>query len=493
MAARKRAEGCTGGCPGPLAPCWWGYFASQAWEVTSVPSTSSLFPSCFLNLTLKHTTEGSFKNHERERLCSSHLISRLIKGVHRNTLIHTHLLTNQGSSAALHFHYYLCPSPHPCVWFPGKAITQFTFPKAYLKAQETLHQTGTAQCVMTSSILLYRCSCKGTAFFPFLTESLCSLDFRCSPCIYLVTLYVASGVFIVVKKTRMGWRLAFLMLRSTGSHSSWHQAHASPVSPASLCHWGNSVHCHVVVTAISGSWTPVWVWQSRKTNVTLISGRLCFSGTSSFPTAATPTSRCHSSLPQFGAEQQEEEELAKELFLATAFLDLNFVSFYPRTKIFTYVGGYSLIMCLDLSHVFSAGSENFQCHLFSNPAKLLRPFFSHFQALSSLDSFYLLLLVLPRKLTFPQSIFLTQQLSCIFQYCFSCTGHHSWIFHRALVSSHPSSAFIKVCSISGSEKRQLGKIKFILKYRFMLCFVSFFFFFCSAFYMLDALLGYELF
>lgn len=101
--------------------------------------------------------------------------------------------------------------------------------------------------------------------------------------------------------------------------------------------------------------------------------------------------------------------------------------------------------------------ENFQCFLFSNPVRCLRAFSSQFQALHSFASFYLLLLILTRKPAFLQSIFLAKWLSCIFQYRFSCMVYHSWITHRASVSSCPSSAFsMKLCSISGSEKGQLG-------------------------------------
>lgn len=59
--------------------------------------------------------------------------------------------------------------------------------------------------------------------------------------------------------------------------------------------------------------------------------------------------------------------------------------------------------------------------------------------------------------------FLAKLLSCIFQQHFSCMACHSWIIHRALVPSCPSSAFsMKACSASGTEKGQLGFLKFIL-------------------------------
>lgn len=68
-------------------------------------------------------------------------------------------------------------------------------------------------------------------------------------------------------------------------------------------------------------------------------------------------------------------------------------------------------------------SENFQCLFFSNPVRFLRAFRSQFQALCSLASFYLLLLIVPRKRAFPRSIFFKKCLSCIFQYRFSCTTY----------------------------------------------------------------------
>lgn len=59
--------------------------------------------------------------------------------------------------------------------------------------------------------------------------------------------------------------------------------------------------------------------------------------------------------------------------------------------------------------------------------------------------------------------FLAKLLSCIFQQHFSCMACHSWIIYRALVPSCPSSAFsMKACSASGTEKGQLGFLKFIL-------------------------------
>lgn len=102
-------------------------------------------------------------------------------------------------------------------------------------------------------------------------------------------------------------------------------------------------------------------------------------------------------------------------------------------------------------------SKKFQCLFFSNSAKFLRAFCSQFQILHSFTSFYLLILICPSKLAFHSPFFLTKWFSCIFQYHFPRMAYHSWIIHKALVSSHPSSAFImKVCSISGSEKGQLG-------------------------------------
>lgn len=159
----------------------------------------------------------------------------------------------------------------------------------------------------------------------------------------------------------MGRRLAFIILGSTAAHLSWHRAHSSLVSPALLCHWGNSIRCHVIVIITSGSWTPVWVWQSHKTDATLISGRLCFGSTSSFPAAAALSSSRHSPLRRLRGRHHKEEELAVALLPATAFLGLTFFSFSPRAKIFTCVGGYSLLLCSDLSHVQNVGSSSSMC------------------------------------------------------------------------------------------------------------------------------------
>jgi len=64
--------------------------------------------------------------------------------------------------AVRHYIFIKISAPRPISVFdaPGKAITQFAFLGAYLQAEETLHQTGSAQCLMTSSILLYSHSCK---------------------------------------------------------------------------------------------------------------------------------------------------------------------------------------------------------------------------------------------------------------------------------------------------------------------------------------------
>jgi len=59
----------------------------------------------------------------------------------------------------------------------------------------------------------------------------------------------------------------------------------------------NPLPCIVII--IFRSWTPVRVWHSHKTDVTRISCRLCFNGTSSFPTA-TMTSSLHSHLQHSG-------------------------------------------------------------------------------------------------------------------------------------------------------------------------------------------------
>lgn len=111
---------------------------------------------------------------------------------------------------------------------------------------------------------------------------------------------------------------------------------------------------------------------------------------------------------------------------------------------------------MSLQLLFSS-LKKIQCLFFFNSARFLRAFCSQFQVLCSFASFYLLILILPSRLALHSPIFLTKWFSCIFQYHFACMAYHSWIIHKALVSSHPSSAFtMKVCSIRSSEKGQLG-------------------------------------
>lgn len=87
VAARRGAEGCAGGSPGLLTHSRLGMFClSSLGKAISAGHPPPLLPSSFINLPVKHTAEGSFKNHER--LWCSHLFLRLIKGVHRDT--HTH-------------------------------------------------------------------------------------------------------------------------------------------------------------------------------------------------------------------------------------------------------------------------------------------------------------------------------------------------------------------------------------------------------------------
>lgn len=174
------------------------------------------------------------------------------------------------------------------------------------------------------------------------------------------------------------------------------------------------------------------------------------------------------SLQQLRARQHKEEELDVPLLPALAFSDLTSISSCSRVKIFACDVGYSLLLCSDLSHVsyteyFSGMSPQLlfpslqNSSASSNSVRFLRAFCSQFQVFRSFASFYLLILILPSMPAFRSPFYLTKWFSCIFQYHFPCMAYHSWIIHKALVSSHLSSAFImKVCSISGSEKGQLG-------------------------------------
>lgn len=114
-----------------------------------------LLPSSFINLPVKHTAEGSFKNHER--LSYSHWLLRLIKGVHRDTHTHkthtqhTHLLNNQAGSPALNFHYYLFPQPHPWGWCPRKGNYPVHSPQNLLTGSGNTSPAG--QCPMPNDIL----------------------------------------------------------------------------------------------------------------------------------------------------------------------------------------------------------------------------------------------------------------------------------------------------------------------------------------------------
>lgn len=138
VAARKKAKRHAKGSPGLLAPSCYGMFCLPSLgSIISVEYTS-LLPSSFINLPLKHTTKKSFKNGER--FCSSPLISRLVEGVHRDTDCTCCII----GQAVQHYFFIAISAPHSIPVFDAlrKAITQFTFLKEYLQAQETLHQTG---------------------------------------------------------------------------------------------------------------------------------------------------------------------------------------------------------------------------------------------------------------------------------------------------------------------------------------------------------------
>lgn len=86
---------------------------------------------------------------------------------------------------------------------------------------------------MTSSILLYRCGCKQDIFF-FLAESLCSLGFRCSPCLCLVTLCVARDVFFAVKKNKT-WSRVKAGIYYAGKHPCSLELTPSTLIPCPSC------------------------------------------------------------------------------------------------------------------------------------------------------------------------------------------------------------------------------------------------------------------
>lgn len=70
------------------------------------------FTVAFINLPLKHTREKFFKNGER--LCSSHLISRLVEGVHRGTHAHTCYIIGQAVQCYFSL-LSLPPAPSLCL------------------------------------------------------------------------------------------------------------------------------------------------------------------------------------------------------------------------------------------------------------------------------------------------------------------------------------------------------------------------------------------
>lgn len=132
---------------GSWLPPAWGCFASQAWEVSSVLSSFH----CYLY-------KSAAKTHSREvlwkwweTLQQSPDFQASWRCAQRHTHTHTPLLHHQAGSAALLFHYCLCPPPHPCVWCPEKGNYPVHFPQRIPTGSGNTSPDG--QCLMANNIL----------------------------------------------------------------------------------------------------------------------------------------------------------------------------------------------------------------------------------------------------------------------------------------------------------------------------------------------------
>lgn len=134
---------------GSWLPPAWGCFASQAWEVSSVLSSFHCY--LYKSATKTHSREVLWKWWET--LQQSPDFQASWRCAQRHTHTHTCYIIRQ---AVQPYFFITVSAPHPIPVFDAlrKAITQFTFLKEYLQAQETLHQTGSVWWLITSSILL---------------------------------------------------------------------------------------------------------------------------------------------------------------------------------------------------------------------------------------------------------------------------------------------------------------------------------------------------
>lgn len=289
------------------------------------------------------------------------------------------------------------------------------------------------------------------------------MNFRCRFCIYLVTLCVVMYFLWLKDKTRSRVKAG---VSYTSEHCCLLQLTLIPgrsCLPLQLrksnllpCHCYNNLQLLDTSLSMTVSQNPCHTHLGQAVFLWYI--------------FISPSCRAdfQSLLPlrQLRARQHKGEELDVALLPALAFPDLIFFFLPEQNSLLVMVVTASfcaliLAMCQTQNLFKVCPYSSFlslqNSSAFSNSVRFLRAFWSQFQVLHSFASFYLLILILPNKPAFRSPLLLTKWFSCIFQYHFACTAYHSWIIHKALVSSHLSSAFImKVCSISGSEKGQLG-------------------------------------